>query len=260
MSDKQPRKVALISVHDYDRERYSAYYEISVAGTDKEGWRWRTRIYSRSEQAPPPAGWDPMDGKIVGLGNKVLEHAVDVCKTKDEADTAAQTWVKEHMEKYRRPVSKQAGFILTSLLRWLLLAFRPLLAISYSTTIRDNRLTQVVNAIDGGAGAGLWRIYDGSRPATCGSATTLLAEITLSDPCGAVSSQVLTFDNTPALTDASANATGTATWFRLVDSTGTCCVDGSVGTSGSDLNLTTTSIVATQPVTVSSATITAGNA
>jgi hypothetical protein len=33
-----------------------------------------------------------------------------------------------------------------------------------------------------------------------------------------------------------------------------------VGTSGSDLNLVTTSIVATQPVTVTSATITAGNA
>ena len=59
--------------------------------------------------------------------------------------------------------------------------------------------------------------------------------------------------------DSSANATGTATWFRIVDSGATFILDGDVGTSGSDLNLTTTSIVATQPVSVTSATITEGN-
>ena len=59
--------------------------------------------------------------------------------------------------------------------------------------------------------------------------------------------------------DSSANATGTATWFRLTTSGGTAVVDGNVGTSGSDLNLTTTSIVATQPVSCSSFTITEGN-
>ena len=37
-------------------------------------------------------------------------------------------------------------------------------------------------------------------------------------------------------------------------------LDGSVGTSGSDLNLTTTSIVATQPVSITSFVITEGNA
>jgi hypothetical protein len=60
--------------------------------------------------------------------------------------------------------------------------------------------------------------------------------------------------------DASANATGTATWFRCVDSTGTCCVDGNVGTSGSDLNLNSTSINSGVQVSVTSFTITAGNA
>jgi hypothetical protein len=60
--------------------------------------------------------------------------------------------------------------------------------------------------------------------------------------------------------DASANATGTATWFRIVQSDGsTFVLDGNVGTSGSDLNLTTTSIVATQPVSVTSFVITEGN-
>jgi len=86
-----------------------------------------------------------------------------------------------------------------------------------------------------------------------------LAELTCSDPAaGSAASGVLTFS---AITqDSSANATGTATWFRMVDSAGTFVLDGDVGTSGSDLNLTSTSVVATEAVSISSATITAGNA
>lgn len=202
------------------------------------------------------------------------ETAVDVTRTRDEADTAAQKWAIEHMQKYARKSkastpSAQGGYAMPlgpagmlleaaeEFLRWV---FGPLLALSYSTTIRTNRITQVLNAIDGGAGAGLWRIYDGSRPATCGTATTLLAEITLQDPSGTVGSQQLTFDNTPGMTDSSANATGTASWFRIVDSTATCCVDGNVGTSGSDLNLNSTSINSGVEVTITSAVITEGNA
>lgn len=133
-----------------------------------------------------------------------------------------------------------------------------LLALAFTTAIRTNMMTQVLNALDAGAGAALIRIYDGTRPASGGTATNLLAELTCSDPAGTVANGVLTFS---AITqDASANATGTATWFRAVDSTGAFVIDGNVGTSGSDMNLTTTSIVATQPVSISSATITAGNA
>ena len=133
------------------------------------------------------------------------------------------------------------------------------MALGIVTTVRNNMLAQILAALDAGAGAALIRIYDGSRPATGGTATTLLAELTCTDPAAAApASGVLTFSTITQ--DASANATGTATWFRMVDSTGAAVFDGSVGTSGSDLNLTTTSIVATQPVSISSATITAGNA
>jgi hypothetical protein len=60
--------------------------------------------------------------------------------------------------------------------------------------------------------------------------------------------------------DSSANASGTATWFRIVQSGGSNFVlDGDVGTSGSDLNLTTTTIVSGQPVSVTSFVITEGN-
>ena len=132
------------------------------------------------------------------------------------------------------------------------------MALAYSTTIRNEMLDRITANIDLQAGAGLIRIYDGSRPASGGTATTLLAELTFSTTSAAgASSGVLTAS---AITqDSSANATGTATWFRVVDASATFCIDGNVGTSGSDLNLTTTSIVATQPVSISSWVITEGN-
>lgn len=132
------------------------------------------------------------------------------------------------------------------------------MAIAYVTTLRNSRMDAINTAANAGAGAALIRIYDGTRPATGGTATTLLAELTASDPMfGAAASGVLTAS---AITqDASANATGTATWFRVVDSAGNAVMDGNVGTSGSDLNLTTTSITATQPVSITSFVLTEGN-
>jgi len=129
------------------------------------------------------------------------------------------------------------------------------MALSYSTAIRNTMLNDITSAAGGSA---LLRIYDGVRPATGGAVTTLLAELTCNATFApAASGGVLTLN---AITqDSSANATGTATWFRIVTSAAAFCVDGSVSTSGSDLNLTTTSIVATQPVSVTSFTITEGN-
>lgn len=131
------------------------------------------------------------------------------------------------------------------------------MAIAYEAgTLRD----AMMDAITTHAGnAALLRIYDGSRPATGGAATTLLAELTCGTPFAAPAvNGVLTLG---AITqDASANATGTATWFRIVKADGTTHVlDGNVGTSGSDLNLTTTSIVIAQPVSVTSFVLTEGN-
>lgn len=119
----------------------------------------------------------------------------------------------------------------------------------------------MLDAITTRAGASaLLRIYDGTQPATGGTATTLLAELTCNSTFApAASSGVLTLN---AITsDTSANATGTATWFRIVQSGGsTHVLDGTVGTSGADLNLNTVSIVSGATVAVSSFTITAGNA
>lgn len=129
------------------------------------------------------------------------------------------------------------------------------MALAYATTLRNTMLDAITTAA---GNAALLRIYDGTRPATGGTATTLLAELTCGTPFAAgASSGVLTLGSITQ--DSSANATGTATWFRIVTSGGTFVLDGNVGTSGSDLNLTTTSIVSGQPVSVTSFTITEGN-
>lgn len=131
------------------------------------------------------------------------------------------------------------------------------MALALSTTVRNSMLDAITTAI---GASGKLRIYDGSRPASGGSATTLLAELTVANPAGgAASGGVLTF--TVPMTDSSANATGTATWARIVDGSSNFVADFDVSnTAGSgELKLVTTSIVATQPVEVSSFTITAGN-
>ena len=132
------------------------------------------------------------------------------------------------------------------------------MTLGINSTVRNSRLNVIRDAIDAGATGGFLRVYDGARPATGGAATTLLAELTFSDPSAPnASGGVLTFNAITA--DASANATGTATWCRIVDSTGGFVTDGSVGTAGADYNLNTTSITAGVQVSCTSASITEGN-
>lgn len=133
------------------------------------------------------------------------------------------------------------------------------MALSYTTTVRNNMMDTITTAI---GSSGLLRIYDGSVPANVGTslgAQVLLAELALSSTFAAgASGGVLTASSITS--DSNANATGTATFFRLVTSGGTAVVQGTVGTSGADLNLSTTSIASGATVSVSSFTITEGNA
>ncbi len=102
---------------------------------------------------------------------------------------------------------------------------------------------------------GYLRIYDGTQPAnadTAISTQTLLAELRFNaDAAPSAVAGVLTFN---AITqDSNANNSGTASWFRALKSDGsTVMFDGTVGTSGSDLNIATTSIVAGAIVGVTS--------
>lgn len=129
------------------------------------------------------------------------------------------------------------------------------MAVQFATTVRNAML----DAITAQAGASaLVNIYSGTKPSNANTAlsgNTLLASLT----CGATfapaaSNGTLTLN---AITqDSSADATGTAVFFRVLKSDGTTVVwQGDVGTSGSDLNLNTTSIAAGGPVSVSSWTL-----
>ena len=117
----------------------------------------------------------------------------------------------------------------------------------------------VVDLMDGGTAANpKLRIYSGSQPASpdvaAGTGNTLLAEIDLG--AATVFGAAATETNSAAATasgilpktDTSANASGTATWFRAVDKDATAIIDGTVGTSGADMVLDNTSIAAGQAV------------
>ncbi len=133
------------------------------------------------------------------------------------------------------------------------------MTIGMSTNLRNARAD--ANTTFAGNGA-LLRLYDGTRPSTGGTATTLLAELTCGTPFAAsASGGVLTLGSITQ--DSAANAAGTATWFRVVKSDGTTHVmDGSVTATGGggDMELVTTSITTGQPVQVTSFTITEGGA
>lgn len=106
---------------------------------------------------------------------------------------------------------------------------------------------------------GYLRIYDGSQPTdadTAIGAQVLLAELRFGATAfGAAVAGVATAN---AITsDSAANATGTASWFRALKSDGTTVVmDGSVGTSGANLNINSTAIQINAAVSVSSYTYT----
>lgn len=132
------------------------------------------------------------------------------------------------------------------------------MAAAFSTTVRNAQMDAITTAI---GASGLLRIYDGTRPASGGAATTLLAQLALSATAApAASGGVLTFSAITA--DSSADATGTATWFRITTSGGTFVIDGGCGVAGSgaELILASTSITAGQIVAVQQCIITAGNA
>lgn len=114
------------------------------------------------------------------------------------------------------------------------------------------------NAVCTLANGGTLKIYNGSQPAsadTAVSSQTMLASLALSATAfGNAAAGVATAN---AITSATAAASGTASWFRVFKSDGTTAVfDGSVDTTGADLNLNATAIASGATVAVSSLTYT----
>lgn len=128
-----------------------------------------------------------------------------------------------------------------------------------STAVRNAMADAAVDLIDAGAGPGTVQIRTGAQPATAGAAATgtLLGTLTLSDPAfGAAASGVATAGTVTG--DSSADATGTAGWFRVLDSTGATVMDGAISLAGGggEMILDSVAIVAGGTINITSWTVT----
>lgn len=107
--------------------------------------------------------------------------------------------------------------------------------------------------------AGYLRIYDGTQPATANTAITsqvMLAELRFDATAFAPAVNGVATANM-ITSDPSAPATGTATWFRALESDGSTVVfDGSVGLSLSNIILSSTSITTGETVSITNLTYT----
>lgn len=133
------------------------------------------------------------------------------------------------------------------------------MAIQYSVAVRNAKLDAVETAVGTSA---VLKIRTGAAPANVAAADsgTVLATLSLDSNWMADASSG-TKAKAGTWADASADASGTAQHFRIYASDGTTChIQGTVGTSGTDMIVDSTAFTAGQGFTVTSFTLTAGNA
>lgn len=122
-------------------------------------------------------------------------------------------------------------------------------------TIRNAQLSAIATTVGNGAKLQVWSGTKTSDPATSPSGTKL-AEITLSSgPFDAPSANSMALAGVP-LSDSSADATGTATFARIIDSGAVGRVLLSVGTSGADINFASLSFVSGTAINITGLTLT----
>ena len=119
------------------------------------------------------------------------------------------------------------------------------MAVTYTTAVKNARMTATLGEIDGGVASGGGTLEIG----TTGMAAVLVT-FTLTDPAGTVTGDTLNFDFDPDL-NASASGNGTASAARIKDSDGTNVITGmTVGTTGTDVVLDSISLTSGQSVTL----------
>jgi hypothetical protein len=128
--------------------------------------------------------------------------------------------------------------------------------IRFNSTARDAQANAVIT--EAGANAYI-RIYTGTQPANPAAAATgtLLAELRGNATAfGTVTAGTGTVTLSATVADTSADAAGTAGWFRVFKSNGTTAViDGSAGTTGTDLILNTATFTLGGNVSITSGSI-----
>lgn len=129
-----------------------------------------------------------------------------------------------------------------------------------TNAVAQSMLNAYTAALDAGT-AGVINIYSGTVPAdadTALSGNTLLAQLTYSGtsyPAATDLSPGARITANSITSDSSADATGTATFFReLTQNAGTVVGQGTVGTSAADMILNTVSITSGSTVSITSAT------
>jgi hypothetical protein len=116
------------------------------------------------------------------------------------------------------------------------------MALTYSATLKNLRMAQVLNEIDKNASAATLEIGTTAMG-------TVLVSIPLAKPSFTLSTDTLTMASMPR--SATASATNTAAAARIKEGGGTVVVDGlTVGTTGADINLNSTSVSNGQTVTL----------
>ena len=123
------------------------------------------------------------------------------------------------------------------------------MAIQLAAATRNARADAITTEVGNG---GKLRILTGSAPANVAAAETgtLLSEHTCASPFAPAASGGVLSPTLPS--NVNAGNTGTAGYWRLTTSGGTAKAQGSVGTSGADLNLNTLSLVSGGPVQINS--------
>ena len=129
--------------------------------------------------------------------------------------------------------------------------------VNYNNAAANARLAAGLTAavagqsVDGGAGFGQLVIGTSSLS----GATGVLATQTLQKPCGTIASTVWTLAGVPF--NVTPSASGTAALGELRDSTGLTIVSGlTVGTTGTDIIVSTVTVSTSIPIQVTAGTIT----
>lgn len=130
----------------------------------------------------------------------------------------------------------------------------------YSTTLRDAQLNTIETTV-ATTGAATLEIHTGTQPANCAAAEGggVLATVSLGADWLQTSTGGGPVAKTAAAWTGNATANGTATYFRIKGGT-TTHLQGSVGTSASDMIVDNTNFAIGQAFTVNTFTVAAGNA
>ncbi len=122
-------------------------------------------------------------------------------------------------------------------------------------TIRNAQLAAIASTVGNGAKLQGWSGTKTSDPATTPSGTKLF-EISLSSPPFTTpASNSMSLASYP-VTDASADASGTLTFCRIIDSGGTGRVLLSVGTSGAEVNFASLTITSGTAINITAGSFT----